>query len=105
MLRKHINSIPISNFQSGEFPFYSWECITIINKYREVNLVIKNEDEMMKLIAFLIYTLKTNDGKRNSAIQQLKNKNWEEVQNYYRSVLLKYKIIKLRMKISYHAKM
>ena len=57
ILRKHINSIPLSNFKLGIVPFYAWECITIETKNRYIDLVIKDEDKMMYLIVYLINTL------------------------------------------------
>lgn len=40
MLRKHINSL--SNQDLNKLPFYSWECITLELKNRNVDLVIKD---------------------------------------------------------------
>ena len=49
MLRVHINSI----LNNNELPFYNWECITIETPSKNLNLVIKNESEMIKLITLI----------------------------------------------------
>ena len=49
-------------------PFYAWECITLDLGYREVDLVIRDEAQMKALLMFLIYSMKTVDGKQGSAI-------------------------------------
>jgi hypothetical protein len=38
-------------------PFYSWECITLQLEGRDVNLVIKDEGEMMMFLKFLSYEM------------------------------------------------
>ena len=48
-------------------PFYCWECITINTEQRDIDLVIKNEKDMMFLIEFLLVSLKSLDGKRDTA--------------------------------------
>lgn len=41
-----------------ELPFYAWECITLeLSNGRTIDLVIKNEDDMMKFIKYLIFKL------------------------------------------------
>lgn len=50
------------------FPFFPWECITILLKDREIDLVIRNEENMKMFIRFLVYSLKTVDGNTNSAL-------------------------------------
>jgi hypothetical protein len=67
MLRKHINSVPIENHKLGKVPFYSWECITLVLEERDVDLVIQNEDDMMRLINLIVYYIKTQDNNKNSA--------------------------------------
>jgi len=41
MLRKYINSL--TNKELNDMPFYSWNCITINHKDRDIDLVIRNE--------------------------------------------------------------
>ncbi len=65
MMRKYINSQPKS--QHKKLPFYSWDCITIQQKYRDIDLVIEDEKQMKMLIKFLVYSLETKDGNRGSA--------------------------------------
>ena len=41
-------------------PFYSWECITLeLNNGRTLDLVIKDENDMMKFIKYLVWKLET----------------------------------------------
>ena len=66
MMRKYINSQPKS--QHNKLPFYSWDCITIQQNYRDIDLVIEDEKQMKMLIKFLVYSLETKDGNRRSAV-------------------------------------
>jgi hypothetical protein len=71
MYRKHINSIELKNLvkeKNYEMPFFSWECLSLQMKHRDVDLVIKNEKSMDKLLSFLIYSMKSIDGTKNSRI-------------------------------------
>ena len=45
----HLDSI------KRQIPFYSWECLTIQCEDRDVDMVIKNQEDMQKLLKFLIY--------------------------------------------------
>ena len=65
MLRKHINSLDTQ--QLNKLPFHCWNCITLVTKHRDIDLVIKDEEEMLTLLKFLIYSLKTVDGIANTA--------------------------------------
>ena len=47
--------------------FYSWCCITLRLKRRDVDLVIKDEKQLSIFLKFLIYSLKTTDGIKNTA--------------------------------------
>ena len=62
MLRKHI----ISSKKQENVPFYSWECLTICLQDREVDLVIKSEKDMEKILYFFVHSMKTIDGVRGS---------------------------------------
>ena len=64
MLRKYINSVSDKKFT--KIPFFSWNCLTLFLKHREVDLIIRDEDDMKNVINFLIYKLKTVDGTKNS---------------------------------------
>ena len=47
----------------NKMPFFAWECITLDLGYREVDLVIRDEAQMKSLLMYLIYRMKTVDGK------------------------------------------
>ena len=66
MMRKHINSLE-QGVKKVELPFYCWQCITLQQKNRDIDLVIFDEKDMVTLLKFLILSLKTIDGKRDSA--------------------------------------
>jgi hypothetical protein len=66
--RKHVLSMDQKDVGDDKnFPFFSWECITLQLKHREIDLVIRNQEHMKMFIRFLVYHLKTVDGNRNSA--------------------------------------
>lgn len=65
MLRKHINSL--TRDQLKNIPFYSWNCITLKLRRRDVDLVIKDDKQMLIFLKFLIYSLKTLNGVKDSA--------------------------------------
>lgn len=69
MLRKHINSL--NNEELKEVPFYSWDCITLCLHNRDVDLVIRNEEDMENIIKLLVYKLKTMDGSKGSAVKMI----------------------------------
>ena len=48
-------------------PFMSWNCITLRLGRRDVDLVLKNEAQMSIFIKFLVYSLYTMDGVKDSA--------------------------------------
>ena len=58
MLRKHFNSMTLADLM-GPIPFYSWECITLCTKERDVDIVIKDIHKMDDLLKFLIFAMKT----------------------------------------------
>jgi hypothetical protein len=60
ILRKHINSMPAN--EQKHLPFYSWHCITIKTINRDIDLVIKDDEQMRILIKFLVYSIDTLDG-------------------------------------------
>jgi hypothetical protein len=65
MLRKHFNCMSLNELK--DIPFYSWQCITLVLEHRDVDLVILDEDDMKLLLKFLIHSLYTIDGRRDSA--------------------------------------
>ena len=65
MYRKHINII-----ENGHFPFYAWQCITLMLKEgREIDIVISNEKRMTQFLKLIIYKIQTIDGTRDSAVK------------------------------------
>ena len=65
MLRKHL--ISESDFNQKVIPFFTWECVTLHLKNRDVFLVIQDEMHMKNFLKLLISKLNTIDGTRNSA--------------------------------------
>lgn len=53
------------------FSFYAWQCITIVLPNRNIDLVIKNEENMIFFLRFLIMSLNTFDGIKNSAEKKI----------------------------------
>lgn len=126
MLRKHINTLPRS--QLDNLPFYSWNCITLQLSNRDVDLVIRCEQDMRRLIKLLVYRMCTLDGNKNSALKLLNLMYEERVKQFKRQnrltklssvrltelkmtiaaeiaqkVCLKYHVITVRQKISFMA--
>lgn len=71
MLRKHINSMDRQKLVT--IPFHNWECITLELDFRYIDIVIEDMSQMDCFLKFLIYTLRTIDGKRGSANAILQN--------------------------------
>jgi hypothetical protein len=69
MLRKHIMNSDTEDME--DLPFYSWNCLTLQMSHRDVDLVIRNDNDMEKVLKFLIYNLKTLDGSKNSALKMI----------------------------------
>ena len=67
MLRVHINSMEILSIRKGIIPFYCWECITLEMDTKNVDLVIKNEKEMIILITLVIQSIYTRNNYRGTA--------------------------------------
>ena len=126
MLRKHFNTMTVDELKYA--PFYSWQCITLELKHREVDLVIPNEKDMERFIKFLIHNLRCMDGCRGSAdkLLELMQKEGEEAymkgenKNFisdsvkakikqsnehkvFSKVYFKYLMLKIRAKISFLA--
>ena len=53
------------------FPFFAWQCLTLhisgSSQARCVDLVIKDRDDMNRILNFFVMELNTVDGTRNSA--------------------------------------
>ena len=56
MYRKHMNSINLLKYREDKnIPFFSWQCLTLQLENRDLNLVIKDEVDMTRILKFLIY--------------------------------------------------
>jgi hypothetical protein len=102
-----MNSINPLKYASSEVAFYAWECLTLQLKHRDLNLVIKDEKDMERLLKFLIYQLNTIDGKKDSSLglQQKLAKSNEPLLKLKHQLMLKtmtkYKILSVRNKLSF----
>lgn len=117
MFRKHFNHLCDDYFKKEDVPFYSWECITIQTIERDIYLIIKNEKIMEMFIKYLVYHLETVDGNRgsshkfeNSLANQVarNNRNKKSPNEQAKHIVMtitaqKYRIIKIRQKISFIA--
>lgn len=63
-------------------PFYSWECLTLQLGNRDVDLVIRDEKQMNRLLKYLIHNMKTLDGNKNSALKVLELMNKQSIKDY-----------------------
>lgn len=59
-LRKHINCL--RDDQMDNLPFYSWQCLSLKLKHREVDLVICDEQQMNLLVKYLLIKMESIDG-------------------------------------------
>ena len=76
--RKQLNLVDMSHHLESikkQIPFYSWECLTIQCKDRDVDLVIRNEVDMQALLKFLYYhqSIRGKCGLDNETITRKKN--------------------------------
>lgn len=60
-----------SKSKRTNFSFYAWQCITIVLPNRNIDIVIKNEENMIFFLRFLIMSLNTFDGIKNSAEKKI----------------------------------
>jgi hypothetical protein len=67
MLRKHVNSIDMKTIKDSDMPFFSWQCLTLNMKHRDVDVVIQNEQEMEDFITLIIWSMKSVNNSRDSA--------------------------------------
>lgn len=74
MLRKHFNSTRQEDIKL-DAPFYSWECLSIDVGYRDVDLVIRCEKNMQRVLKFIISGMRTLDGRKGTADKILKPLN------------------------------
>jgi hypothetical protein len=129
MFRKHILQEEEHRLTDKHMHFYAWQCITLeLQNERVVDLVIKNEKCMDNFLRILIHELNTVDGHRDSAKQlkeTLTKQQFRQIKEHkllhkkqpqdsksileqvnlmvLKQVLLKYKIMRIRSKISFSA--
>ena len=63
-------------------PFYSWECLSIDTGNREVDLVIRSEQNMKYILKFIIQAICTLDGRRGTAETMLELMNRQSFEEY-----------------------
>ena len=80
MLRKHFNSQTEEQMKIA--PFLSWECISIDIGNRDVDLVIKSEEDMRNVLKFMIQAMRTLDGRRGTAEKMLQVMNQQGCDEY-----------------------
>ena len=114
--------------QIKNLPFHAWNCLTLRLERRDVDLVIKDDHHMKTIIKFLIYSLNTIDGIKDSAkpvlsfainkeidifkkktgqnwvsnkhIQRITNVNEQKL---FHQIAFKYNLLRVRSKISFMA--
>jgi hypothetical protein len=112
-----MNSIKASSYLN-ELPFLAWQCITVQLYNREVDLVIPNQADMDDFLMILVDSLRTVDGNRGSQnlVEQVILKQKQDMKNdgqdvrviltpkdknsIFQSTLTKFKILRIRSKIS-----
>jgi len=62
-------------------PFHSWNCLTLCLARREVDLVIRDDQDMSKVLKFLIWKMKTVDGNKDSSLKLLQALNLQSIEN------------------------
>jgi hypothetical protein len=87
----------------NHMPFYAWQCLTIQLPSRCIDLVIFNEKDMIAIISLLIWKTKTINGIAGTSKELTSLMSLTRRQQMYSCVLMKYKIMKIRMKISFMA--
>jgi hypothetical protein len=43
-------------------PFFAWQCMSITLPHREIDIVIKGQEDQNNLVKFLLFKLNTLDG-------------------------------------------
>lgn len=55
-----------SYYKIENIPLYAWQCLTLQLKHRDVDIVIKDDNDMNDILTVLISVMNTVDGKKNS---------------------------------------
>ena len=102
-----MNSMSLLKYKNSKVPFYAWDCLTLKLKKRDINLVIRDQKNMERHLKFLIYSLNTIDGKKNSSLMIQHLSETKDLKRLKHQLMLKtmtkYKILALRCKISFLA--
>lgn len=72
VLRKHISYMPKGYLTSRSMPFFAWQCISLTLSHREVDIVIKEEKDQNNFVKYILYKMRTIDGRAGSADKILK---------------------------------
>lgn len=124
MLRKHILHLDQKKYLQNP-SFFGWNCITVQIKNKwDVSLIFESEQATNNFLKLLIHRIETTDGRKGTAVKLKKNVYAEEVKvrlqkgkrldekwaqqvkraiahQVMHKVALKYRIMKVRMKLSY----
>lgn len=85
MLRKYLISMPLG--QEDKFiSLRSWNCITLQLKNRDVDLVIQNDKDMKVFIRYLVFSLRTLDGRRDTGKKLLDTLFLQEQRSYKNNI-------------------
>lgn len=64
------DSMKFDNQKPGckmSFPFFSWQCLTLVFSTRTVDLVIRDDKKMDLIVRYLVQALNTSDGRKGTA--------------------------------------
>lgn len=64
----------------SNYPFFAWQCITLLFETRTLDLVIKNESDMNRFLKFLIRAIKSVDGNAGTADFLINAATLQEIQ-------------------------
>jgi hypothetical protein len=64
-----MNCLDIEYNDDNQIPFYSWQCITLQLKDRDVDLVIQKDSDLNQLLILLIDAMETVDGNKGSRVK------------------------------------
>ena len=82
VLRKHISYMPKAYLTAKSMPFFAWQCISLTLAHREVDIVVKDDKDQNNLVKYILYKMRTIDGRAGSADQILKQMEKQGLENY-----------------------
>lgn len=59
--------MPKAYLKAESMPFFAWQCISLTLSHREVDIVIKDEKDQNNLVKYILYKMRTIDGRAGSA--------------------------------------